>query len=295
MVIVGILTLLAYWTAPLAVGVPVVAFLIVYVLSLLLAFEAEQIYIPVICLFLAPFAIYPFRNIYVAIAVLLALYVLCYWGLRQYLKGFPWNSKYWKADPVRELRKQAIRQGGIGWPFKFLNIYEAPAISFGGAFLLSLLLTWWICVLRWLAEIPYSFGLLVLFAVYVAWLRWWVYGLAHRPPISLWGRIFTFRWIIPRYDMIYVAPICVLLAGTLVPFALGRAGLDRTWNFELSFFLIFLLAFSLPPRLREWSLTGPHRIAKRVQSVRARPPDTRGQRLEEFFAAKFKTDLVHQP
>ena len=35
----------------------------------------------------------------------------------------------------------------------------------------------------------------------------------YQSPISFWGRIRTFRWIIPGYDQVYVGPICSLAGG----------------------------------------------------------------------------------
>jgi hypothetical protein len=254
---------------------------------LFLTFQAEQIVFIVLLLFLAPLVFYPFGNLYVAILVLIFLYFLCYAGFRGFLREFPWNTQYWRVDAIKEYRQQAVKQ--LGWPFKFLKIYDDTGISFFGAFLSSLLLTWWLHVIRWFISEPYLFILLVLLAFYVAFLRIAVYGGAHRPPISLMGRIFTGRLIIPRYDKIFIAPICILLAGIPLPFVLYLCGVATVWNFEICFFLIFFLAFSLPPTFNKWRLTGAYRIGRRVQRLRPRPPNPQGQAMVEFFSAKFKS------
>jgi hypothetical protein len=256
----------------------------VYLILLWLALGAQQVRILVVSLFLAPLAIYPFRNPYVAVTVLVALYVLCYIALQRFLGDFPWNTKYWKADPVQELRKQAIRRRVIGWPFKFLNIYEAPGISVRAALVLTVLLTWWLHVIRWTVDKPYNLGLLVLFACLAASVRTMTYIGTYWPPISLLGRICTGRLIIPQYDKVFLAPICVVLAGTMLPFAL--AGMSPVWSFELSFFAALFLALSLPPKLRDWRLTGPYRIPANVQSTQTRPPNPREQTLSEMFSDK---------
>ena len=41
-----------------------------------------------------------------------------------------------------------------------------------------------------------------------------IYVRGYRSPISFWGRIWTFRLIIPGYDQVYVGPICSLLRGS---------------------------------------------------------------------------------
>jgi len=237
--------------------------------------------------FLAPFVIYPFASLYVSILVLILLYFLCYAGFRGFLRDFPWNTRYWKIDAVEEFRKQSLRQ--LGWPFKFLKTYDDTRMSFFEAILLSLLLTWWLHVIRWIISEPYHPGLLSLLAFLVAFLRIVVYGCIYRPPISLMGRIFTGRLIIPRYDKIFIAPICILLAGILLPLVLDRYGLMTVWNFEICFFFILLLAFSLPPRLNEWRLTGAYRTGGHVQSLRPKPPSPQDEKLAEFFSAKIKS------
>jgi hypothetical protein len=284
-----LLTLLAYSNMPIVAPVPATLFLAVYVVLLCITFEGKQVSFAVVFLFAAPFVIFPHKNEYLAVLVLIALYILCWMGLRRFWRGFPWNTKYWKADPVKELREQARRQGVIGWPFSYLSAYESRGISVFEAFLLSLLLTWWLHVIHWV--IGGSFGLfnLSLLSLLVAMFRSVTYSGVHRPPISLLGRIFTGRLIIPRYDKIYIAPMCILLAGTLLPLGLRRLGLETVWNLELCFFVIFFLAFSLPPSLRRWQLTGAHRVARHVQSMKPRAPSPQNETLAAFFSGKLKS------
>jgi hypothetical protein len=290
LVILMVLTLMAYFNTPFALFLmtgPVIIFLSVYLIIHWLTLGTQQVRIVLVSLFVAPFAVYPFRNPYIVVTVLVALYVLCYIALQRFLRDFPWNTKYWKADPVQELRKQAIRQRVIGWPFKFLNVHEAPGISVRAALVLTLLLTWWLHVIRWTVDKPYHLALLLLFVCLAALVRTMTYIGTYWPPISLLGRICTGRLIIPQYDKVFLAPICVVLAGTMLPFAL--AGMSPVWSFELSFFATLFLALSLPPKLRDWRLTGPHRIPANVQSTQTRPPDPREQTLSELFSDKSRT------
>jgi hypothetical protein len=284
------LTALAYSNFSISAPLPVIVFLCVYLVMICITFVAERASFAVLCLFLAPFTIYPFANRYFAVLVLSIIYIICWMGLRQFLRGFPWNTRYWKADMVKELREQAISQRVIGWPFSILNIYEASGISVFGAFVLSLLLTWWLHVIQWVVGGPHFFiGLLIMLPICVALFRAIIYAGVYRPPISLLGRIFTGRLIILGYDMIFIAPIYILLAGTLLPFALGLLGVSLTLTIEISFFMIFFLALSLPPNLREWRLTGAHRISRHVQKIPPRPPGPQDQAVAEFFSSIFKS------
>ncbi|MHC4083754.1 MAG: hypothetical protein ACYSWZ_03785 [Planctomycetota bacterium] len=284
------LTVLAYSNYSISAPVPVIVFLSVYLVMICITFVADRASLVVLCLFLAPFTFYPFANRYFAVLVLIVIYIICWVVLHQFLRGFPWNTKYWKADMVKELREKAISQRVIGWPFRYLNIYEASGISVFGAFVLSLLLTWWLHVIFWIAGGPHLFiGLLIMLPICVALFRAIIYAGIYRPPISLLGRIFTGRLIIPGYDMIFIAPIYILLAGTLLPFALGLLGVNLTLIIEISFFMIFFLAFSLPPNLREWRLTGAHRISRHVQKIPPRPVTPQNQAIVTFFSRKFKS------
>ena len=287
--ILMVLILMAHFNTPFAPFMmtgPVIIFLSVYLIIHWLTLGTQRVRIVVVSLFLAPFAIYPFKNPYVAVPILTGLYVLCYIGLQSFLRDFPWNTKYWKADLVQELRKQAIRLRVIGWPFRFLNIYEAPGISVRAAVLLSLLLTWWLHVIRWTVDKPYHLALVGLFACVAALVRTGVYAGTCWPPISFLGRIWTGRLIIPQYDKVFLAPLCVLLAGTLLPSVLVRIGMSSVWSFELSFFAVLFLALSLPPKLRDWRLTGAYRIPANIQSTQTRRPDAREQSLSELFSDK---------
>ena len=97
LVILMVLILLAYFNTPFApslVMVPVIVFLSVYLIILWLTLAAQQLRIMVVSLFLAPFAVYPFRSAYAAVLVLLVLYVLCYVAFRRFFRDFPWNTQY---------------------------------------------------------------------------------------------------------------------------------------------------------------------------------------------------------
>ncbi|MBN1437149.1 MAG: hypothetical protein JW936_08740 [Sedimentisphaerales bacterium] len=288
-VILGVLTLLAYSNMPFLAIVPIVAFLGAYIAMAFLALQGDQIVIITLVLFITPFVIYPLRNLYFAAGVLVLLYGFCYVGFYRSFRNFPWNSQYWKGDIVEEFKKQAVRQNVLGWPFKFLNVFDAIGISFWGAFILSLLLTWWLHVIRWCFDKPYNMSLIMLLAVFMALFRMAVYTCNYRPPISLMGRIFTGRLIIPRYDKVYTAPICILLTGIPLLLFLYLSGFGIVWSCELCFFLVFLLAFGMPPKLKKWRLTGAYRFGGGAQSLRVKVPSRQDQELAELIIGKLRS------
>jgi hypothetical protein len=278
--VVGVITLLVYLNGfcGSVLAVPAVVFLGAYVSLFALAPLPEKPRRVLVPAFVAPFTVYPLRELYVALAVLLALYVYCYLCFRHQFKNFPWNTEYWKGDPIKQLRKQAITRRVIRWPHDVLHNYEwAPAISFSMAMMASFMVTWWAHVIRWLVDEPHSMGLLVLATLVISLGRLLVYvGPGYMSPISLYGRILRFRWIIPGYDKVLIAPICVWL----VFWGVVRIGIwlavNPIWQFELSLFLMLLVALTFPPKLKRWRLVGSYRIST--------PPQRRGrvERRESF-------------
>jgi hypothetical protein len=82
----------------------------------------------------------------------------------------------------------------------------------------------------------------------------------HLPPISLWGRICTLRWIVPRYDQMFVSPLTAFLVAILAPFGLVRMGLPLEIALPSALSLVLWVVLAMGPSLRHWRLTGAHRI-----------------------------------
>ncbi len=78
------------------------------------------------------------------------------------------------------------------------------------------------------------------------------------PPISLWGRVRTLRWIIPGYDQIFLAPLSIFVVETVAD--LARKHFDLLVVAPVSVFLTLLIAFNMGPTLRNWHTTGKHRM-----------------------------------
>ncbi|MHC4474691.1 MAG: hypothetical protein ACYTEL_03540 [Planctomycetota bacterium] len=285
LLVMSILTLLAHIEGVFHPALPALAFLAVYLTLLAVSLQGEQIAFLVAYIVLVPFAIYPHRNASVALVVSVGIYVVLYFGLREQLKGFPWNTGYWKSDPIEQFSKQAVSRGIIGWPARMLRAYE-PSISCDvpDALFTSVVVTWWLHVIRWVVDKPYDLGLLALITMFVFLARLLAYRVGgYWPPITFLGRVFTLRWIIPGHDKIYAAPICIILASVGTVHAADALGLGPIWQFELAVFFMVFLALSLPPTLKDWRLTGQHRIAH-----------VAGPRRQQEAAAPF-AGLFEQP
>lgn len=291
-VMIAVLTLLAYVNGLYHPAWPALSFLLGYLSVLVYVLTAvRQLNLVVIVLFLLSFAIYPFRSMVVAVLVLLGVYGLCWRGTRRWLAGFPWNSRYWKAEQVKILLNQAHRRNVTGWPHRVLNGYDRLlSVPLNRAVVISLVGTWWLQIYCWImiGDGPFDLGvpydLVPMIAFNAALGRSIIYiGATGFPPISLLGRIFTLRWIIPRYDKIFFAPICVLLLGILGPYLLGVvAGVKSGWIGLFLLFLVLFLAFALPPSLKGWHLTGSYRAFRPPRWFR---PSKQAEGLEPPLSA----------
>jgi hypothetical protein len=211
-----------------------------------------------------------------ALALLVALYPFTYLSLRRSLERFPWQLPDWW--PRLELKPQATRedrkagQKVLGWPYDLLQpIKSRQGISFSDGTAVSVLLGWWVyaIVANVPAEDQKKAGFLALIAVsYLVLSRVLLYCMNHWWPISLWGRLRTGRWIIPRYDRVFVAPVLTVIVqsvgltySTAFPFdvAVGT-------GIALAFAMAILL--NMGPTLTEWRLTGGHRIVAGMANKR---------------------------
>lgn len=233
-----------------------------------------------VALFIMPFSAYPHRDVRIGLAVLIGIYIWFYIGFRKQFKSFPWNTPYWQADIVEQLRRGFAKKDIVGWLNQTLKLYE-PQIKMNlvVAFAFSTLATWWFHVIVWLegepdnlefAQMVSFLGTVVLILVRLAMYR--VHSC--RSPIGLWGRLCTFRWIIPRYDVVYLAPACMGLTLILIPKWRALLGLSEINSYEVLVFVELMLAMAMPPRRRDWWLTGAHRIVEKSKLARLQSKNT---------------------
>ena len=264
--VIGSLTSLVYFDGILNPTWPAIAFLsvqtVLLAISTLLIEESKPFSYVFVGIILLPFTVFPFRNHLIALLVLVILYTMTYASYRMILKNFPWNTSFWKSDPIKKLRKQAIENRVIGFPHRIFNAKDSlPSLSFTEAIICSLLITWYLHIIRWLINEPYDLTLFFMAAILLSFFRLLAYVCpCYGPPISLWGRICKFRFIIPGYDKIFLAPICIIAASIILPCSLATIGIGKTWGIEISVFVLLLLAFSFPPSLKKWRLTGKYRM-----------------------------------
>jgi hypothetical protein len=204
-------------------------------------------------------------------AVLVLVYPLTYWAHLRCLARFPWRAKApFPIDVARAFlgsRQQpcaADRQ--LGFPFQHLAPKQtAPAVSLAEGTAISLLAGAWAHAL--IANEPDAETqtgmsvlacLLPLLIATVA--RLVLYCGNYWPPISFLGRLRTGRYVILRYDRVFVAPLMALLVLAAGWLLFLRTGTGLTWGMPLVLTLGLWLNLNLGPRLLVWRLTGGHRL-----------------------------------
>lgn len=106
-------------------------------------------------------------------------------------------------------------------------------------------------------------------------LRVVVYTLGFVPPISVLGRIATRRLIIPGYDVVFAAPLAVVVLAWLMNFAMDRLGTATIVAVPTIAGISTWLMLALPPRREDWQLMGHHRIAYRFRAALMEPSGSR--------------------
>lgn len=84
-----------------------------------------------------------------------------------------------------------------------------------------------------------------------------VYCAGHHPPINLWGRLWTFRWIIPSYDYVFLAPLCATAAFCGCVYVIARWHIDPVIGVPVTATLMLLITLNMGPRLADWRLKSP--------------------------------------
>jgi hypothetical protein len=206
----------------------------------------------------------------------LLLYPVAYLGLRRSLGAF----RQWNSDVLESLRRREpdfLRPeralDWVGWPYDKLSprVPCGPVLPRLDAVCVSILAGWWFYALASLETDPQerSKAMLILyfFVLGIAMVaRFVAYAQGYAPPINLWGRLVTFRWLIPGYDQAFVGLCCSFVSSSLAPAVLQSCGLPMDAAMPISFALALLLLTSIGPRLDVWRLTGEHRIVPGLQS-----------------------------
>jgi hypothetical protein len=193
------------------------------------------------------------------------LYVVCWRALRAGLADFPWG-----------LDEPKSRQLPPIFPWQHLKpLHEetpqARASKHRCYLLLSLTFGWLVyCIATRREEMtidapqknPREIAMVLSAAVgmWFAFVRWAVYRANRSPPILLRTRIWTGRLIIPRYDVMLLAPLAVGVASLALPAALWLAKVPAPALMGVTGGALLALTLCLGPSQRVWQLTGQYQV-----------------------------------
>jgi hypothetical protein len=184
-----------------------------------------------------------------------------------------WRTHIFPAGFVRKSGQIAVKPIALGYPMCQLQIYDASTEFPMAIRWMIVALTAWAFYLagnfisgamegsaagsegQFLLYLP-----CVLYAAMVAGFRAIAYTSGLASPISFPGRILTGRWIIPRYDDVYLVPALIFAAGFAGPALMLQIPLPMPPMLALYFGGILAAAFFAPPTLRKRSLTAACRV-----------------------------------
>jgi hypothetical protein len=202
----------------------------------------------------------------VCLGVATLFYLIAYEGVRRGLAQFPWQPRKLVRGNTDLMTGQTPDEH-CGWPHDRMmrEVLEYRRLSRIDALICCMLASWWLVVLSSFIRAENDrAGLLVIpffAALTISWIgRLVLYVKGYMTPITLWGRIWTFRWVIPGYDYVLIGPFCAFLAGTLSLGALNYFRVPLALCLSVATGVTALVGLILPPRLRRWRLTGRHRI-----------------------------------
>lgn len=205
-------------------------------------------------------AIVRVRTELLAVAALaLVAYVVARFGMLASLRAYPWGED--EPKPHRP---------SLGaWFDKLSPRPPEPHISRFAGFALPIVIGWALYCL--LARVQLEKGGEMKLGVFVvmgiggviaALARWAVYGGNHVSPISLAGRLRTGRVILPRHDVVFVAPLAGALLAGFMPLALLSAGCSPAAAIGLAVAAALLVLINAPPTVARWQLTAQCRITE---------------------------------
>jgi hypothetical protein len=215
------------------------------------------------------------------LSLALAFYGFIYAEIRRSMRDFPFTFE--RREALALVPYVATKPPEIGLPILpsrdgdagnallyFVNRYALLVGVAAGIMYFSI-------AFQFRNEKDFDVGLLYIYRliwVILIVVRAFTYLVGHLPPISIMGRIATRRWILPGYDVMFIAPLVALFVALALPKLLLLIGVAPLVAFPFSTAVIVWVCFGMRPTIVEWHYTGHFRIpneslGKRQQFVRA--------------------------
>ncbi len=220
---------------------------------------------------IAPLSFYPFYSLTSLAIVIGICYIICYFHLRDILKEYPWNLTQWLNEPEVDISSIARKS----WPYGVLTSDKNEIKSSTEMFYIALagsgFITWWMHAIFSSIQdnagrnlIPLLFILLVIITFFSRFL------FKHNAisPISFWGRISNGYYIIPRHDIVFIAPLIIVVIAVFSIIFFPQTKSVLIWWMDGSVFLLLLTAIGCPPSLQQWRYTGAFSIRRNKMEER---------------------------
>jgi hypothetical protein len=252
--------------------VPVFIFLYAYIITAILStlhgIPIMKYWIKrLLILAIIPIGFYPVLSI-TSVTVSIALcYILCYCHLRDVLKAFPWNQSLWLEKDEDILSQKSLKYAETGWPYSALAATSRKFFCIGNKIftitVLSGLVVWWLhSIILFLFNMNDNGGesgiciflLIVLGVLAISVRLYFLQGTV--APISFFGRLFKGYFIIPKFDKIFVAPLCIGIFVVLPIYFMPELVESAIWLFDGSVFVILVICAGCPPSINQWRNTG---------------------------------------
>jgi hypothetical protein len=201
-------------------------------------------------------------------------------GVRQSLARFPWKGE---QAPTGLPTESSLRRESLGWPLDRLAPKPPAKSAPGVGWLSGAIVGWWAFVLLWRMNVSADpqvhrflagplHTVVALAVAALAGARTLRYAMGYQWPISLTGRLLTGRLILPRYDLILLAPACIVALGLVAPTALARLGVGAEAAAALTLGLAIAATVHLGPSPRAWNLTGGYHMVRVTKNGAERQP-----------------------
>jgi hypothetical protein len=204
---------------------------------------------------------------HLALALSLLLFLFARSQLGPSLDQFPWEEWQQKRKAAKSWFNKAFKQQtasqshflDLGWPYDYLSPKRQNEMPTPQKLLLIGMVMSWVsaCLAgphgERLAGFVATFlafggtGLCVQRVSYYVW--------SHVSPINLWGRLFTFRWIIPSYDAAFVPLAAFPLTALCLFLFVWDLQMPLIHAIPLSTGVFLYIVFVTSPRLEKWRLT----------------------------------------
>ena len=250
----------------------------------------------ILIIIILPLCVYPYCSKYsFGIIATLAL-VISQLHIRDLLKDFPWNTPLWTSNFTDDLAQSSIDYAITGWPFSSLACFPKKTFfpqEFKIYLLVAFMVTWWAhCFLGFMKNssegfdsVCYTFIIITYTAGLLGYRLLKFAGTM--PPISFWGRIFTARFIIPKFDKLWVAVILMILTASASISVIGIIPKYALYFFDAGIFIQTILASSFPVNFEKVKLCSSARFP-RSKTIEKRIINPQAQGLNVQLPSLFK-------